>query len=221
MNTTTMPNKLNTPIGILGGTFDPIHLGHLHVALELLERLLLPQVRFIPCDQPVHKKFLQASTNDRANMIEIAIADYPRLALDLTEIERQGFSYTIDTLLSLREQLPNTPLCLILGLDAFRDINTWKSWQTLLHHCHFIVVNRPQPLFSLNVDIQKLLMDHHTEDVASITSQLSGYILFQEVAPNPISATEIRSRIRNHQPIEQLLPTGVWDYIQRHQLYLE
>lgn len=212
-------NKLHPPIGILGGTFDPIHQGHIHLALELLSELKFECIKFLPCYQPVHRSMPVTTPEDRVQMIKIAIKDQPQLSLDLREIERAGPSYMIDTLISLRNELPNTPLCLILGLDSFNHIDTWKCWKELLVYAHFIVVNRPSVQLTQNSDILKIFEQHQINDKRQLSLHVAGGILFVNIVPSPISATEIRHRIQAKLPVAQLLPHGVAEYIHDHDLY--
>src|SRR5438552_2155932 len=130
-------------IGILGGTFDPIHLGHLRMAIELYEALDLARVHILPCYHPVHRKFPVASPEHRFEMVKTAVADEPSLFADDREIRRQGPSYFIDTLLEMRQEMPKTPLCLLLGIDAFLGFTSWHRWQEILDEAHLIVAYRP------------------------------------------------------------------------------
>lgn len=134
-------------VGLLGGTFNPIHYGHLRMAQELANGLGMDEVKFIPSANPPHKDSVTVSAEHRATMVKLAIADNPLFTLDKRELERQGTSYTIDTLISLREELGNnTALCLMMGSDAFIKLNTWHRWQALLDYAHIILVQRPNPL---------------------------------------------------------------------------
>ena len=140
---------MTKPIGLLGGTFDPIHLGHLHLAQTLLTTLDFQAIHFIPCYQPVHRTTPQASALDRMKMVELAIQAQPGLIADPTEIKRQGPSYMIDTLKTLRAQFPSTPLALIFSSESFEHFFTWKDWQDFLKLCHIVVANRQHlPLLS-------------------------------------------------------------------------
>jgi nicotinate-nucleotide adenylyltransferase len=137
-------HQLSQAIGILGGTFDPIHFGHLRTALELCDALNLAQVRLIPCYQPVHRKLPAASPQQRLAMVKEAIAGEPALQVDTCEIDRQGPSYTIDTLQILSKNFPNTPLCMIMGIDALLSFSSWHRWEEILTLSHLIVAHRPQ-----------------------------------------------------------------------------
>src|SRR5476651_2279340 len=134
---------LQQAIGILGGTFDPIHFGHLRMALELYQALDLAEVRLIPCYQPVHRKQPVATPEQRLAMVHKAIDREPALQVDACEIERQGPSYTIDTLITLHERLPNTPLCIFMGIDALLNFPSWHKWEAILQLAHLVVAHRP------------------------------------------------------------------------------
>ena len=155
-------------IGLLGGTFNPIHFGHLRMAQELVEALNLTEVRFIPSANPPHKNQPSVSAKERAAMVQLAVANNPLFKLDTRELNRDGASYTIDTLISLREELGNNvALCLVMGSDAFAKLNTWHRWQELLKYCHIILVQRPSKLAQakLSDNLTTLLHDNYTENI--------------------------------------------------------
>lgn len=211
--------ELHKPIGILGGTFDPIHNGHIELALQILQQTPVETIKLLPCFQPVHKERLYASAIDRVAMIEIAIRSYPDLQLDRTEIERGGASYMIDTLTSLSMRLPLTPLCLILGQDAFSRFSSWKRWIDLFSLAHIIVANRPDshPVYPSELAAQ--VEQRRIDDPQLLTKQLAGSILWVDIPPIAISATKIRSRIHTRQSIEDLVPQDIDTYIYEHHLY--
>jgi nicotinate-nucleotide adenylyltransferase len=209
-------------IGILGGTFNPIHYGHLRMAQELADALNFSEVRFIPSANPPHKTAPEVSAAHRAEMVRLAISDNPLFTLDTRELERTGASYTIDTLISLQEELgKNIGLCLMMGNDAFIKFNTWARWQELLDYCHIILVQRPnladQP--KLPEELTALLHDHYTENVDDLTSNTTGYIHMQAITPLEISATKIRESYKNGMSSRYLMPDKVIEYISSHRLY--
>ncbi len=213
---------MNKLIGILGGTFNPIHYGHLRMAQELVDALNFSEVRFIPSANPPHKAIPDVSAAHRAEMVRLAISDNPMFTLDTRELERAGASYTIDTLISLQEELgKNIRLCLMMGSDAFLKINTWARWQELLDYCHIILVQRPnladQP--KLPEELTALLHDRYTENVDDLTSKTIGYIHMQAITPLDISATKIRESYKNDVSSRYLMPEKVIEYIGSHRLY--
>ena len=133
---------MNKPIGILGGTFDPVHYGHLRTALELFQILNLAEIRFMPCQIPVHKDEVHADPKHRLAMLELALAGTPEFKVDHRELQRSTPSYMIETLISLRKEYPDTPLALIMGSDAFINLATWNSWQELTDYAHIVVAIR-------------------------------------------------------------------------------
>src|SRR3569833_2622728 len=130
-------------IGLLGGTFDPIHFGHLRPAMDLLDELGLDHVRLIPCGVPPHRAAPRAHAEHRLTMLRLAVSGEPRLRVDERELRRPGPSYMVDTVLSLREELGDTPLALIIGMDALNGLATWRRWRELVALCHLIVMERP------------------------------------------------------------------------------
>ena len=130
-------------IGIFGGTFDPVHYGHLRSALEVKDIFGLSEVRLIPCAQPPHREQPAATALMRLHMLELAIENQPGLIIDTRELNRQGVSYMVDTLKSLRQEFPNEPLLLFIGSDAFNHLKTWHQWQHLFDTAHIVVMTRP------------------------------------------------------------------------------
>lgn len=213
--------QLNQPIGIFGGTFDPIHFGHLRAALELTQTLPLAKIRFIPCQTPVHKASTQASVNDRLAMLHLAIDEENTFDCDEIELNRTSPSYMFDTLVSLHQQLPMTPLCLILGTDAFHQLPKWYRWQELIEYCHFIIMGRPnyRSEFNHNTALQHVFEQHKIDDNALLTQNTFGSILVHKVSQLEISSTLIRQLIQQGQSPRYLLPQSVLNYINEHQLY--
>ena len=209
-------------IGLLGGTFNPIHFGHLRMAQELADALSLDEVRFIPSANPPHKAVPKVSAKQRAEMVRMAIADNPLFKLDTRELERIGASYTIDTLVSLREELgASVALCLIMGSDAFVHLNTWARWQELLNYCHIILVQRPntaqQP--KLAGELATLLEENYTENIADLSQKPAGYIHMQAITPQDISSTDIRKALKNKLSARYLVPEKLIDYLFKYKLY--
>ncbi len=210
-------------IGILGGTFDPIHFGHLRMAQELLEALNLSEVRFIPAATPPLKNQPIASANDRVAMLRLAIAGNAQFSLDERELGRSGTSYTIDTLLSLRAELGgDVSLCLLMGSDAFLSLPNWQRWQELLNYCHIVVAHRPNiaPSPEAMPDQLKALREKSvTTRIEDLTKKAAGHILMQHITPLDISATKIREDLNLNITPRYLMPDDVIDFIHSHQLY--
>ena len=213
---------MNKLIGILGGTFNPIHYGHLRMAQELADILSFEEVRFIPAANPPHKPAPEVSPAQRAAMVELAISNNPLFKLDTCELERTGASFTIDTLISLREELgAKVSLCLILGSDAFVKLNTWHRWQELLNYCHIVLVQRPNPTVQpkLPEELTALLHDHYTESSEDLKTKTAGYIHMQKITPLDISSTKIRDALKTGRSQRYLMPYNIIEYISTHKLY--
>lgn len=205
---------MKKPIGILGGTFDPIHIAHLTIAEIALEQANLAAVHFLPSYQSVHREQPYASIQDRINMIELAIENRATFKLDRHEIDRQGPSYMIDTLIALEKENPDTSLCLILGDDAFAKFNTWHRWEEILDHAHLIVLSRNIQQF--NPSIKTFLNKHVTVVNQDLIDNHHGKIFFIKIDPINVSST----KIREHSPEFPVnVPVKVADYIKKHQLY--
>jgi nicotinate-nucleotide adenylyltransferase len=211
-------------VGILGGTFDPIHYGHLRLAEEMLELANLRQIRFIPTGTPPHRDEPQVSAQHRSAMVQLAIADQPAFVLDDREVNRTTLCYTVDTLRELRAELGAAqPLCLLMGGDAFLQLHTWHDWVQLFELAHIVVGYRPG--FTLEERIHSApeqLRSHYQQrlcKVAALSQQPAGGIVELAIPKLEISATLIRSRVEEYRSIRYLLPNAVADYIHQHHLY--
>jgi nicotinate-nucleotide adenylyltransferase len=213
-------------IGILGGTFDPIHYGHLRFAGAVRSALGLAQVRVIPAGVPPHRAAPVASPQDRMAMTQLGCAAFPGLQPDDREIRRAGPSYTVDTLQDLHNEDRTRPLALLLGADALQGLEGWHRWQQLFTLAHLIVVERPGSTFdvaTLPPQLREQWERRLTTDPSRLARQLAGSIMRVAVAPQPISATAIRAALAQgaagHAKVAGLLPATVLAYIERNQLY--
>ena len=206
------------PIGILGGTFDPVHIGHIRLAIEAYEILDLLAVRIIPLNQPNHRAPPIVTAERRFAMLRDAI-DGKRLVADDRELRRGGVSYMIDTLESLRADFSRSPLYLLLGADAFHSLCDWHRWQELLDYCHLVVVARPETGAHLDRRLQTLVDTVGTEDAGILRTERCGRIYFQPIPLLPISSTDIRARIASGRDISYLVAPSVQRQIEQHQLY--
>ena len=208
------------PIGILGGTFDPIHYGHLRSALELLGTLDLAEVRFVPCRIPAHRGTPLVTADQRMALVRLATADQPGFVADDRELLRDGPSYMFDTLLSLREEFgDDAPLSLIVGTDAFRELHTWHRWRELTSLAHIVVMRRPGALQSLPPVLEKFIAPRVIHDAFALRQKPAGGILFQPVTQLNISATQIRALLAHGQSPRYLLPDAVLACIHDRALY--
>lgn len=214
-----MTTQLEAPIGILGGTFDPIHFGHLRTALELYQSLELAEVKLIPCYLPVHRKLPVATPEQRLAMVKHAIKNEPALKVDDCEIKRKGPSYTIDTLHHLHKKLPHTPLCLIMGIDALLSFPSWHRFEEILQLAHLVVVHRPQYQLPETGLVAEILKKRLKKSANILHKTASGSIVLQPVTPLEISATDIRRQIAQGGNPRYLLPDNVCTYIQTNGVY--
>jgi nicotinate-nucleotide adenylyltransferase len=207
-------------IGIFGGTFDPIHLGHLRSVIELKQQLALDELRLIPCHIPPHRERPGCSSEQRLQMVQLALKGEAGLVVDDCELRRNRPSYTIDTLAELRAGLgEKLPICLIMGSDAFGLLDTWQQWQDIIELAHIVVMQRPGEALPTQGPVAELLQQRQTEQVGALQSQAAGHILLCALTPQAISATMIRQQIQAGESVSYLLPEPVWHYIQKHQLY--
>jgi len=203
-------------IGIFGGTFDPIHFGHLRPAQEALQQLALAELRFIPAAQPPHRPAPVASAAQRLAMVELAIRGLPGFRVDDRELRRGGLSYTVLTLESLRAELGNMPLCLLIGADQFRSFETWHRWQEIPDLAHLAVLNRPGTTASV---LPAWARGRTCADVRDLREAPAGRLAFLPVSPQDISATRIRAAFARGASVQELLPEAVLDYIRANQVY--
>lgn len=206
-------------IGILGGTFDPVHHGHLRVALEIHARLKLEKVHLVLSARPPHRDSPTASPQQRLTLLQTAVAGEAALLADDRELRREGASYMVDTLQGLREEYTDTPLCLILGMDAFRGLPHWHEWQKIIDLAHLVVVQRPETSTPMTTTMQQFLTQHQVDTVEQVWQRPAGTIFMQQVPALTISATKIRMLIANGGNPRYLLPDAVLDLIQSQQLY--
>jgi nicotinate-nucleotide adenylyltransferase len=203
-------------IGIFGGTFDPIHYGHLRSALEVKEIFGLTEVRLIPCAQPPHREQPAATMQMRLHMLQLAIKNQPGLIIDTRELNRHGASYMVDTLKSLRQEFPNEPLLLFIGSDAFNQLKTWHQWQHLFDFTHVVVMTRPG--FNIK-NLDDFFKARLAAGITELAHNAAGKLYFQQVTQLDISATAIRNMIAEQQNPGFLLPDSVIAYIRQNRLY--
>ncbi|UCC55178.1 MAG: nicotinate-nucleotide adenylyltransferase [Gammaproteobacteria bacterium] len=206
-------------LGILGGTFDPVHFGHLRPALDIQQVLGLEEVRLIPCHIPPHRPQPVADAPLRVAMLEAAIRNYPEFRIDRRELERDGPSWTFDTLMSLRAELGTVSLSLLIGLDAFHDLPTWHRWHELINLCHMVVMTRPGSEIHPEGELEDFVNRHRVMDPAELEKHAVGRVLFQNVTQLEISATRIRTLLAHGENAGFLVPEAVLEIIRREHLY--
>lgn len=206
-------------VAVFGGTFNPIHFGHLRSARELVDTLPIGQLRFVPAAQPPHREAPAVSAEDRAAMVELAIADERGFICDRRELQRPGPSYTVDTLASLRDELgEERPLALILGRDAVLGLKSWHRWQQLLTLSNLIVIARPG-WESVDRDGIGAYLAHHAIAAPELATRAAGGVLERTLAPQDISSTAVRALLQSGKSAAGRVPERVLDYIEAHGLY--
>lgn len=211
-------------IGVLGGTFDPIHYGHLRLAEEMLELANLRQIRVVPTGMPPHRHTPHASAQHRSEMVKLAISDQPNFVLDVREVLRASKCYTVETLRELRAEVGHEqPLCLLMGGDAFLDLHTWHQWEQLFDLAHIVVGFRPGYTLEERIHTaSEELQQHYRTRLCStetMSNQPCGGVAELAIPKLEISATLIRDRVAHNRSIRYLLPNSVANYIHQHKLY--
>ncbi|MBD1553464.1 nicotinate-nucleotide adenylyltransferase [Pseudomonas typographi] len=206
-------------IGILGGTFDPVHIGHLRSALEVADALAFDELRLVPNFRPPHRETPQVSPSQRLQMVELAAAGVAPLRVDGRELLRDKPSYTIDTLESMRAELGSeAPLFLLLGWDAFCGLPGWHRWAELLGHCHIVVLQRPDADIEPPDALRNLLAARQVSDPKALKGP-AGQITFAWQTPLAVSATQIRQLLASGKSVRFLVPDAVLAYIEANGLY--
>ena len=208
-------------IGIFGGTFDPVHYGHLKTVDYVSQALQLEQVRLVPLGMAVHREQPLATTSQRLEMLHVATAGNPKLVVDDREIKRHGGSYTVDTLKSLKQELPGKTLCLIIGSDAFSGFHKWHQPGTILTLAHLIVMQRPDTVLQMQTESEELFHGHFVKTAGQLTEKSAGSILVQQVPQLNISSTEIRQRLQHGEPVNSMMPLAVYELIRQWHLYVK
>jgi nicotinate-nucleotide adenylyltransferase len=206
-------------IGILGGSFDPVHYGHLKPAVEIQRRLALDELRVVPCYRPVHRAATVASAEQRVQMLRLAIQEFPQCSLDEREIRRGGDSYTFDTLSELRREFPEGILCLLLGMDALQGFTQWHRWRQILEMAHLIVSARPGYESTSGSVAAQLLERHGLQTDDELRRRPAGGIRLLSVQQYDISSTLVRDRLRNGQSVTGLLPPALEKWLVSNPIY--
>jgi nicotinate-nucleotide adenylyltransferase len=212
-------NSIGPPIGIFGGTFDPIHFGHLRTAFELLQALRLSEVRFMPAGNPPHREATVANSEMRLAMVKAAIHGQPGFIVDDREIRREGLSYSVDTMRTLRADFPDRSLCLIVGMDAFLGLPKWHQWRELLELVHVAVAHRPGWRAPTSGPLGELLVDRGTGRIDDLHESLSGCIFIHAGTQLEISSTEFRKLVAAGRDPRYLMPDAVREIIRQTGCY--
>ena len=224
-----MPQNANhsNGVGLFGGTFDPVHIGHLRTAVELRKVLNLSEMRLIPSACPPHRTQPDSSAEHRLAMLQLAIGHVlgpntaePKLIADDRELRREGPSYTMDTLTEVRAEVgTKTPLLLCIGMDSLIELNQWHRWRELTSMAHIVVAARPGWHLPKSGEVLEFVREHRATSIEQLQETPAGKILMMEMTLLPISATGIRQALQRGESIRYLVPDQVIDYIRQHQLY--
>ena len=214
-------------VGLFGGTFDPVHIGHLRTAVELRKVLSLSEMRLIPSACPPHRTQPDSSAEHRLAMLQLALGHglgsntaEPKLIADDRELRREGPSYTMDTLTEVRAEIgTKTPLFLCIGMDSLIELNQWHRWRELTSMAHIVVAARPGWHLPKSGEVLKFVREHRATSIEQLQETPAGKILMMEMTLLPISATGIRQALQRGESIRYLVPDQVIDYIRQHQLY--
>lgn len=223
--------KLFPPLGVFGGTFDPIHNGHIYPVIEAAEKTHIQKVALMPCYIPTHKNLAVASSQDRLKMVDLICAEHPLFYSDSRDINRGKPTFSLDSLKEIREEMPTTPLCFFIGSDSLQNLFTWHQWPTLFELCHFVVCERNSEsvkTLKSNTDesfklhgqqLQALLKKRQTDNPMDLHNSLAGHIYVANTQKFSVSSTQIRHKLTKNQSVEAFLPPKILDYIQQHKLY--
>lgn len=198
------------PLALFGGTFDPVHLGHLSVAWEAAE-LLDAEVRLVPASVPPHRPPPRASASQRVAMLQAALRGQDRLQLDTRELDRSGPSYTVDTLAALRAEHSARPLVLLVGVDAFTGLSSWHRWRELFQLAHIGILHRPGFSRELPAALADEVENRYTTNPDDLRAAPAGRVIELDVTPLEVSATRIRQLLAEGRDPRYLLPAGLFD----------
>jgi len=206
-------------IGIFGGTFDPVHYGHLRAALEAREKLQLDDFRLLPAGTPPHRQATGASAAHRLAMLRLAVSGQSGFTVDDREVRRSGNSFMVDTLREIRQESGDVPLMLLIGQDAANELDTWHEWSVIFELAHLVIMRRPESLVSWSGLLQKEMESRLVDELDSLKKKPAGKVLPFEVTQLAISSTGIRKLLRTGRSPRFLLPDEVLHYIRQNGLY--
>lgn len=217
--TETTANTQRTCIGLFGGTFDPIHIGHLRISLELKQALALDEMRMVPCHIPPHRGATQATAEQRAAMVKLAIKECDEFEFEALELRNPEPSYSVHTLEELRKQLgEEVSLCLAMGMDSLITMSSWYRWRDILELAHIIVAARPGWEIPTSGEMADYLQQHQGQAM-DLKKRSRGCIVVQALTLLPIASTHIRELVAQGKSARYLVTDSVWDFIQQNKLY--
>lgn len=208
------------PLALLGGTFDPVHVGHLRAAIEAREALAADEIRLLPCALPAHREQPEVGAEQRLQMLQAAVAGIQGLRCDDRELRRSGPSFTYDTLVSVRAEIGSArPLVLVLGADAFAGLPGWHRWRELTSLAHIAVLTRPDAHGLIDPRLEELLATAGCSDTMDLRRSAQGRVLRLQIPPLPVSSTLVRERLRGGRSVRFLVPDAVLGLIESHGWY--
>lgn len=210
---------MTTAVGIFGGTFDPVHFGHLRAAVEAREKLGLADFHLLPAGRPPHRSDTVANGGQRLEMLRLALDGCPDLRVDDREVRRSGYSYMVDTLAEIRSETGEAPLLLMIGQDAANALDRWHEWQRLFDLAHLVVMRRPDAHFNCGGELRRQIEERRVHDAAQLLQRPAGRVLSLEITQLDISSTHIRALLAAGRSARFLLPDRVIDYIREQGLY--
>jgi len=208
-------------IVLFGGTFDPVHFGHLRAAWEVKERLMASDFRFLPAGHPPHRSNFVTPAFHRLEMLKLAISGVPGVAIDQRELKREGPSYMVDTLQEIRHDSPDQPVVLVIGQDSANSLDRWHQWQQLFALASLLIMTRPGKKTRYASALAEQMSARRVAGPELLQSRPSGLVAKMTVTALPIASSGIRELIRNGKSPRYLLPVKVLDYLQAHHLYRE
>lgn len=214
-----MSETRNQPVAIFGGTFDPVHYGHLRTALEVRDFLRIDDFRFLPAGIPPHRTNLVTKVSHRLEMLKLVLADLPGFTIDEREVLRSGPSYMVDTLRELRAQCGEVPLVLVIGQDAANQLQTWSRWKELFALSNLLIMSRPGDKEDYAGELQNEIDGRWVTTATDMLVKNAGFVIRLEVTSLSISSSKIRQMLHNAQSPRYLLPDAVIEYIRFHALY--
>lgn len=206
-------------LGLMGGMFDPVHLGHLTIAEQSCDYLQLQAMILLPCGQPVHGKQLMASAAHRLAMLELATRDNSMLTVDDRECRLDGPSYTYNSLQAIKSELPQSRLYYVMGQDAFNQFHTWYCWRNILSLTHIVVVARPGYRPEAGYELKQEIENRMVTSTVMLKQANAGNILIAELELLNISSTMIREKLSRQEPVADFIPGQILEYIKQHNLY--
>ena len=207
-------------IAVLGGTFDPVHHGHLKSARAIRDVLSVDEVRLIPAFQPPHRNPPESSAEHRLAMLRAAMIDLPNIVVDDIEIRREGVSFTVDTLIFLRREIGSgVPIYFIMGMDAYCALDEWYEWREITELAHIVVLQRPGHEMKLSENMARWIKGRESARVNELQNIPAGRVCFLKLEQISVSSTEIRRALHRGEVPEEKLPRAVSSYIKCHDLY--